>query len=254
MAKRFGSVTILALAVAVIFSGLSAETEGDREDRPPRALRVGKPPGGYHEDSPGDRPPGGRRPAMHRAPGAATQPHRRDLSKAQEQELLGVLKEKRPEHHKRLMKLRESSRMRYRWMLQMMWRWYQRWKHLPEEIQAAAITEMDSKVQVWRLARELRKEISKDERKELLFKLREAVARQFDAEQKVRTHRLAQLEKQLQRARLELRERSEKRSQTIDDLVKRLLKPPPALKPHSGRDAPASQALQRDKRQPPQPK
>jgi len=256
MAKWFGSVTVLAVAVAVIFSGLPAEGQSGREEQPPRTPRVDPPRRGYHEGSPGDRPPGsrpsgGRRSALRRAPGAATQPYHRGLSKAQEQELLGVLKEKRPEHHKRLMQLRESNRRRYRWMLQMMWRWYQRWKHLPEEIQAATITEIDSKIQVWRLTRELREADSKDDREELLVKLREAVARQFDAEQKIRTHRLAQLEKQLQRARLELRERSEKRSQIIDDLVKRLLRPPPALTTHSGRDAPAPKtAPHRDKGQP----
>lgn len=233
--KYFGAVTALVVACVFVWSGLTADGQDRRGDGSLDAPRPEGPAGRGRKHAPGPgRPPGLRRP--HRP---ASQPRHRSLSDAQEKELLAVLKDKRPELYERLIHQRRTNRMRYRWVLQMMWRWYQRWKHLPEEIQDAAITVMDSKAQAWRLAREMRKAASEGEKGQLLAKLRGVVAKRFDAEQKVRAHRLAQLERQLKRAREELKARAKRRTKIIDELVERLIKGSSRLSRMPAKDGPA---------------
>ena len=162
MVKCLSSVTALATAGVLMFLlALPAEGEGQAPVRTPDEPRLQREaPQGRREHGVGrGSPHGGRRPI--------TQPYRRGLTETEEKELLAVLKKRRPEHYERLMQLRDSSPIRYRWMLRTMWRWYQRIKHLPEEIQGAAIAEMDSKVRAWRLAREYRRAASEGQKEQL---------------------------------------------------------------------------------------
>ncbi|MBL7132841.1 MAG: hypothetical protein ISS78_01965 [Phycisphaerae bacterium] len=245
--KHLGVVTALVVACVFAWSGLTADGQDRRGDGSLDASRPEGPGGRGPKHAPGPgKPPGLRRP--HKPAG---QPRRRGLSDAQEKELLAVLKDKRPELYERLIHQRQTDRLRYRWVLQMMWRWYERWKHLPEEIQDAAITEMDSKAQAWRLAREMRKAGSEGEKEQLLAKLRGVVAKQFDAEQKVRAHRLAQLEKQLKRAREELQARAKRRTKIIDELVERLIKGSSKLSRIPAKDSPARARIAKAERDKP---
>lgn len=250
--KHFGAVAALVIACVFVWSGLTVADGPDRRGDGSRDVeRPGRPPAYGRKEGLG---PSRSRPSGLRGPRRpTTQPHRRGLSEAQEKELLAVLKDKRPELYKRLidMKGKDTNRPSYRWTLQMMWRWYERWKHLPKEIQDAAIAEMDSKIEGYRLAREMQKVDSVGEKEQIMTKLRGVVGKQFDAEQTVRGYRLTQLAKQLERAREELQARAKRRAEIIDELVERLVKmgsrvtkrpwkdqPTHARKPKAERDEP----------------
>ncbi len=222
--RRFGAVTALVIVCVFICSALVADGQARRGVAPSDGPRGGGPAGRGRKEGPGPgKPPGIRGP--HRP---TTQPRHRSLTEAQEKELLAVLKEKRPELYKRLKDMKErdkdTKRLGYRWMVQAMWGWYQKWKNLPKPIQDAWIDEHDAKVEAWRLAQEMRKATSESEKEEIIAKLRTAVAKQFDAEQKVRGYRLTQLEEQLAQAREDLKARAKRRAEVIDELVERVIK------------------------------
>ncbi len=236
--KHFGKAAALVIACVFAWSGLTAADGRDKDKRGDASVdveRPGKGPArGRKEGSGPSRPSGLRGP---RRP--TTQARHRGLSEAQEKELLAVLKDKRPDLYKRLIDQQKANRPSYRWTLQMMWRWYERWKHLPKEIQDAAIEEMEMKVEAWRLAREMQKGDSVGEKEQIMTKLRGVVGKQFDAEQTVRGYRLTQLEEQLKRAREELKARAKRRAEVIDELVERVIKGASRVTKRPWKDQPA---------------
>ena len=156
------------------------------------------------------------------SPWATTQGQPERLTAEQEKKLLAALKDKRPEHYSRLKQLQEKDPQRYRRMLQMMWRWYERWENQPKEIRDKGIAAMDSRVKLWRLARRLGQATNEKDRDKIIARLREELARQFDAEQKVCAHRLEQLERQLKKMQERLRRDAKNRNKIIEQRLKQI--------------------------------
>jgi hypothetical protein len=180
---------------------------------PAVAVLHGEPPSpdrhGIARDEAGSRPTS--RPATRPGPrrgGPA-------LSEDQERELLSVLKDKQPGHYQRLVELRDSHPRRYRWALLSAWRWYRRWRAMPEDIREAANAAQNAKIMIYRTLQELREADDDYARFRLRRELRHAVRQEFEAELVVREYRLAQLEAELERLRAEL----EQREQNADALI-----------------------------------
>lgn len=191
MTKR-AIVLLMAISVVPLTAFLSAETD----DR----------------GSGGDADEPTTRPAVRRGP---------SLSDEQEAELLEVLREHQPGHYRQLTELRDSDPRRYRSALMSAWRWYQRWKVLPEEVQEASNAARNARITVFRIMRELRDTADPQARRQLLRELREAVRQEFQAEQIVREYRLEQLEAELERLREELKHHRENAEELIEERVER---------------------------------
>ena len=183
-------------------------------------------------DAPNDTRPARVRPGRRGA--GPKGPHR--LTEQQEQKLLKVLADKRPEYHKRLLELRESNPRRYRLAMAGMWRWYQRLQRMPREEREAYLKMQEARIKALRLARAIRGE--KDDQKiaKLKEQLREAAAEQFQAEQVRFEARLVRLEEHVKRLRADLKDRKQRRDQIIAERIERLLRDKPS--PPEGRKHP----------------
>jgi ATP-dependent Lon protease len=170
-------------------------------------------------------------------PGTPTShPSRFSLTEQQENDLLAVLKETQPENHRRLLELKKSSPDRFRWAMRAMWPWYQRYKSMPKEAQKAMLDEQDAKVEIWRIVEALPQAKDPAERAKLTSDLREAVSKQFGADQVLREYRLTELEQQIKRLREELQQRREQREQILKDRVEEWLRA--STQPHERRMSP----------------
>ncbi len=148
------------------------------------------------------------------------------ITPEQEQELLKDLKAKRPEVHEQALELKKSDPEKYRRMLYM-YAWSQRrLRALPEDVRKRVQAEMDARLKVSRLLRDIRATEDEPKREPLIAKLHQAVAEHFDAEHKGREGRLAMLEDQIKRLREDLARRVKDRDQIIKDRVKHYLKNP----------------------------
>jgi len=178
-------------------------------------------------------------------PEGRDQPHRTtrmaaELTEEQEAELLKALKEKLPGRYEALMKLREEKNKGYRWALRGTWRWYERWKNLPEEVQKAAIVEQTERMQIVRILHVVGEAKGPAEKTRLKKDLAQSVARLFDAEQERHRHHLQELKDQIRRLEDELRQRTEDRDKLIEQRVERYLaEGPPGLPGHGPGTRPA---------------
>ena len=170
--------------------------------------------------APGARPSG----RSARSVGPDRYRSRMTLTDEQTEALLAFLKDRRPDLRERLVGLREKDPRAYRRLLRTTWWWYLRWKDAPADVQNHAIEEEVSRIQIWKLAGAIRKTENEGERKRLAVQLREAVTRNFQAEQKVREYRLKQLAERLKQLRDELKQRSERQETIIGERVERYLK------------------------------
>lgn len=145
------------------------------------------------------------------------------LTEQQETELLAVLKDNLPEDYERLMKLKESNPRAYRWALAAAWRRYLSVKSYPPEIQQAIRTQQTARLKSWKLSRRYRDAKDESDKQALRSELLKVMGQEFDAEQKVREYRLAQLAERIKQLRADLKERSERRDEVIGENLKRLL-------------------------------
>jgi hypothetical protein len=149
------------------------------------------------------------------------------LTDAQEKELLQFLQQNHPEQAKRLAELKQNNAMRYQWAIRAAWRWYERWRNMPKDVQEAFITADHARVKVWRLANQVHDATSPEEKTRLEGELRQTVLQMVQAEQKIREYRLKQLEEEIERLRADLRDRQAKLEKIVDHRVERLIKNPP---------------------------
>ncbi len=189
-------LTVIALTPMPAALSAGAEGGGPTDNDEQRAEQ---------SDEPTARPPG-RRMA-------------RGLTDEQEQELLDVLREHQPAHYEQLAQLREADPRRYRLALMSAWRWYQRWKTMPEEVREASTAARNAQITIFRIMRELRGVEDPQAHSRLVRELRTAVREQFAAEQIVREYRLSELEAELERLREELQHRQENASELIEEQV-----------------------------------
>jgi len=216
-------MTILAVVLCVSMAAFAAP-ERERPDRGERTGEGDKAPTTGRGPGASGRPYGGdgvgRGGGMHRG-GYRGKP----LTKEQEAELLKHFKKNQPEMHKRLVDLSQRDASGYRRMLSWLWGPYQELIILPAPVRAAAIEKDTARHEAYHLLKAIRDTQNAKKKAELTEKLREAMARQFKAEQIVRTYRLTKLAKEIQRTLDEIKARTAKETQEIiDSRVESMLK------------------------------
>lgn len=155
---------------------------------------------------------------------AASKPALTPLTDAEQAELLGWIKQRRPEHLHRLEELRQDRPQQYQMALRMLWRWYQSYKQLPEPLREDFLVEQELRMKTWRLAQAIRQAPDEQARAKLIEELRGALNRQFEAELKVQRWRLKEMEERLAKVRQDLQQRQENRQAEIDKRLDGLLK------------------------------
>lgn len=184
------SVSVVAGAAALLFAQAGAR---DANSRPPKAGR-------------GD----GDGPAV-------------AVSDPQEEELLAALKDKRPEEHRRLLRLKQENPRFYREALAAAWRAYLGWRNLPPDVQKAQQAVQQARLEAFRIGREFAAAKDDAQKQRLRSRLLQVLGQEFDSDQVVREYRLGQLEEQIKRLRAELKDRADRRTQVIERTVSDLL-------------------------------
>ena len=78
------------------------------------------------------------------------------LTSDQEDELLNVLKKKRPDHYERMIHLRKRNPRTYRRAMQRTWKWYQKWNDMPDKIRDDVFKLEQKRLHIGKLARKIR--------------------------------------------------------------------------------------------------
>ena len=153
----------------------------------------------------------------------ATRPPVKPLTEEQEKELLQSVQRRFPRRYKELTQLRKDNPERYQRVLARMWRWHQRWKHLPEEARKAAAQRDEMKIQAYHLVRTWRQTSDRQKKRQIETKLRKVLVEKFNAEQELREKRLAAMQREIQTLRKENAERAKKRDQIVREQLRRML-------------------------------
>ena len=158
----------------------------------------------------------------HLRPGGPEDPNFKPLNKKQEAEVLKSLKKHWPERYRTVMLLKKKDPTAYQQTVAYL---HRQWIALPAKAREAWQGLADARVARKRLLDTLRKAKGK-ERKELVDKLHEVVADEFDAEYQVNQYRLTILEKRLDELRAELKRqgRPDYRKKVIAERHQRLVR------------------------------
>jgi len=145
------------------------------------------------------------------------------------EEVMAFVKKNFPEEYKRLEALRKEDPAQARQSLRRLWRIYQRVRHLPPEIQAAAVAEHRLNVAIFRLRGELLQTEDAAKKAELTQKLRDLLGEQFDNDQTVKEYKVKLLDEQLAKLKAEIEQRKTGRQKIINERMERLMKPGPDI-------------------------
>ncbi len=145
------------------------------------------------------------------------------------EEVLAFVKKHFPEEHERLEALRREDPAQARQSLRRLWWIYQRVRHLPPEIQAAAVAEHRLNVAIFRVRRELLQTEDAAKKTELTQKLRDLLGEQFDNDQAVKEYKIKLLAEQLAKLKAEIEQRKTDRQKIIDERLERLMSAGPDL-------------------------
>jgi len=143
------------------------------------------------------------------------------LTAQQEKEVLDYLKSRRPEIYKEVLAQREKAPLRFRRTLRSIYPFVVRMRKLPEPIAQAYEELQQTHVSLWRLAREYNAADSADKKRDVESRMLAQARKQFEAEQLVRGHRLAELEKQIRNLKAELDRRAKDRETVIEETINR---------------------------------
>jgi chromosome segregation ATPase len=212
---------VLPLSAAAILAGLAAF---NRPETVLSATQAEFLPGGRTEaaEKPTTRPAG----AVPR--GGASEPDGSKGSRSpmkltaeQEQEVLDYLKSRRPEIYEEVISQREKDPARYRRTLRSVYPFVARVRKLPENVAQAYEGIQQTHMALWRLAREYNNADSPEKKLEIENGMKEQARRQFESEQLVRRHRLADLEEQIRNLKGELDQRAKDSDSVIHETVER---------------------------------
>ncbi|MDY7011151.1 MAG: hypothetical protein SVV80_10430 [Planctomycetota bacterium] len=142
-------------------------------------------------------------------------------------EVLAFAKKHFPEEHERIKTLQKEDSRQARRAIRRLWWLCQRVRHLPEEIQAAAVAEHRLNVAIFRVRRELLQADDDAKKAELIKKLRSLLGEQFDNAQTVREYQVKRLAQQLAELKAEIEQRKADRQKIIAERLKRLMNPNP---------------------------
>jgi len=161
------------------------------------------------------------------------------LTDEQEKAVLDYLQTKRPEIYKQVMGYRETDPHRFQRATRSMWAFISRIKALPEKVGQAYEARQMAYVRMWRLAREFDATKDPAARADLDKQLLEFAQQQFDADQVIRGHRLAELAEQIARMKADLADREKDRPVIVREIAERMKKSAarpsetPAKAPHT---------------------
>jgi len=217
--RRFWN-TIIPLLAAAALAGLAAM------NRPSSALSANT-----VQESPSDKKKSDARPTTRPAgPGrrGAINPMGarpiRTLSKLtaeQEKEVLAYLKSRRPQIYKEVVAQQQKDPMRYRRTLGRIYPFIVKMRKLPEPVALAYETLQQTHVNLWRLAREYNSAKNADKKRDIESRMLSQARKQFEAEQLVRGHRLADLEEQIRNLKAQLAQRASDRETVIQETLDR---------------------------------
>ena len=148
-----------------------------------------------------------------------------------EDKVMAFAKKHFPEEYERLEALRKENPRQFRRAIRRLWWLYKRVRHLPEEIQAAAVAKHRLNVAIFQTRREFLQAEEADKKAELTKKLSSLLEKQFDNDQTVKEYQIKRLAQQLAELKAQVEQRRKDRKKIIADRLKRLLRPaPPALR------------------------
>lgn len=161
-------------------------------------------------------PEGGGSPWGSHAKGAESGPGEPAMTEQQEADVLKFLEERRPEFYDQLKGLKQSNPIHYKVAMHSVWRMYREWRQMPKDVQDALLAEQEAKIKMIRLSRAVQDAGPNGDAK-LKEQLKVAVTEHFGAEQKRMEAQLTRLEEQIERLRKDLKERTGRRDQIIEE-------------------------------------
>ncbi|MCD4824998.1 MAG: hypothetical protein K8S55_10335 [Phycisphaerae bacterium] len=233
MKKCIFGILAIMVALPIVLAAQETPTTDSQTptaQKPPSRKAESPAPDVSPEDRDGTpaRPPRskrGFRPRRHRhGPWAQDRDKAWSLSKEDEKKLLAFVKKYHPRMYERLTDLRQDNEARYKKALRRIWPRFEMLMAMPKEIRDAHIKQTTLKVELFKTAKKLHNTKDEKKRSELVAKLRELVAEQFDIQQKVRLYRLKQMEKQLERLEKDLKQRAADRDKIIESRLERYQK------------------------------
>ena len=244
--RRFWNV-VIPLAAAAMLAGLAAL------NRPSSALSAVKPSAKKSAAGrPTTRPAGTGRRGGSDFDGPRGFRGSMKLTAEQEKDVLGYLKSRRPGIYEEVIAQREKDPSRFRRTLGKIYPFIVRMRKLPEPVAQAYEALQQTHVNLWRLAREYNSADSADKKRDVESRMMAQARRQFEAEQLVRGHRLADLEEQIRDLKAELDQRAKDREAVIKETVDRFKRGSAHYK--KNRDRPSSSGERSDRPRPSQPK
>ncbi len=212
---------ITALGAAVLAAALVVPTLGrDAPGRPPAAAIT----------APATSPANLRRPHMHNAGGRPRTFGADRFTEDKVKEVLAFAKKHLPEEYKRFETLRKENPRQARRAIRRLWWLYKRVRHLPPEIQAAAVAKHRLNVAIFQTRRDFLRTEDASRKAELTKKLQTLLGKQFDNDQIVKEYRIKVLAQQLAELKAEVGRRKKDRSKIIAERLKRLLSSAPATR------------------------
>jgi len=212
---------VLPLSAAAILAGLAAfnRPETVLSAPPAEVLAAGRT---GSAEKPATRPSGaGQRLGASEPDGSKSSRSPTKLTPEQEQEVLDYLKSRRPEVYDEVIAQREKDPTRYRRTLRSVYPFVARVRKMPEEIANAYESLQQTHMALWRLSREYNSTDSPAKKRDIENGMKEQARRQFEAEQLVRRHRLAELEEQIRNLKAELDQRAADSDTVIREAVER---------------------------------
>lgn len=143
------------------------------------------------------------------------------LTAEQEKEVLDYLKSRRSEIYEEVIAQREKDPSRFRRTLGRIYPFIVRMRKLPEPVAEAYEALQQTHVNLWRLARDYNSADTADRKRDVESRMLAQARKQFEAEQLVRGHRLADLEEQIRDLKAELAQRAKDRETVIKETIDR---------------------------------
>ena len=217
--RRFWN-TIVPLLAAAMLAGLAVM------NRPSSALSATPGQAGPSSEKkaaarPTTRPAGAARRGALTPVGARSMRASAKLTAEQEKEVLAYLESRRPEIYKEVLAQQQKDPIRYRRTLGRIYPFIVKVRKLPEPVALAYETLQQTHVNLWRLAREYNSAKNADKKRDVESRMLNQARKQFEAEQLVRSHRLADLEEQIRSLKAQLAQRASDRETLIQETLDR---------------------------------
>lgn len=150
------------------------------------------------------------------------------FTKDKVKEVMAFAKKHFPDEHKRLESLRKENPHQFRRAIRRIWWLYKRVRHLPEEIQVAAVSKHRLNIAIFRMHRQIVQTDNQAEKTKLKKQLLDLLGKQFDNDQAVKEYKVKRLAQELAKLKAEIAQRKKDRKKIISKRLEMLMKPMPA--------------------------